>query len=202
MTLHHYTGASLGNIWLDSGYERHETKWGQGTSYSDIDGLFRAITIELCTSPHRIEPEGVRFLRKRLSLTQEELGAELGCTGQAVAKWEKGETPLPVAAARLLRVLVLKAVLPDLPIGKALGPYGSPAADRLVFSFAPATGWACRNGEVMAVSKKNMAPSTFTTVMLSHLGTAGKLHLGDLAKLVVNDHRYGHHETKRIAAAY
>ena len=36
--------------------------------------------------------EKITALRKTANLTQEALGAKLGITGQAVSKWEKGES--------------------------------------------------------------------------------------------------------------
>lgn len=36
------------------------------------------------------------------------LAALLGCTAQTVARWEKGETEIPGAADRLLRLLYLE----------------------------------------------------------------------------------------------
>ena len=36
--------------------------------------------------------EKIRELRKSKNLSQEALGAKLGISGQAVAKWEKGES--------------------------------------------------------------------------------------------------------------
>jgi DNA-binding transcriptional regulator YiaG len=144
MTLHHYRGALLQNVWLENGYQRHKTKWGEGTSYCDIEGLSKAIAIELCVSNHRLTGDGVRFLRRRLELSQDQLGAELGCTGQAIAKWEKGEVAMiPAASARLLRLIALAAIAPRITLSDALVEYNEEPPEKLVFSYSDETGWQC-----------------------------------------------------------
>ena len=46
--------------------------------------------------------ENIRQLRGELSLTQEQLAARLGCTAQAVSKWENGATAPDIALLPLL----------------------------------------------------------------------------------------------------
>lgn len=103
----HYKSCGLANVWLKSGYKAHETKYGTSYSYEDIDGLYCAIAIQLCVGQKEIAPDALRFLRKRLGYSQGELGAEFGYTSQAVAKWEKGTSKIPVAVSRLVRLLCL-----------------------------------------------------------------------------------------------
>lgn len=143
MSLHHYPGALVANVWLKNGFRRHQTQWGEGTSYSDIEGLARAIALELCLSAARLDQDGVRFLRKQLDMTQAQLAEELGCTNQAIAKWEKGQVALPTAPARLLRLLVLRRIAPNLPLSAAVPPYAEPTPERLVFSYSANNGWRC-----------------------------------------------------------
>lgn len=38
-----------------------------------------------------MQPEKIRMRRKRLGLTQQELGKHLGVSGNTVARWERGE---------------------------------------------------------------------------------------------------------------
>ncbi|MFN4351733.1 MAG: helix-turn-helix domain-containing protein [Hylemonella sp.] len=49
----------------------------------------------------------LRFLRKRLDMTQADVAALGGKTEQVVAKWEKETLPVPKAEASLLRLAVL-----------------------------------------------------------------------------------------------
>lgn len=144
MTLHHYHGALLQNVWLESGYQRHETKWGTGTSYTDVEGLAQAIAVELCISSHMLTGDAVRFLRRHLEMSQDQLGAELGCTAQAIAKWEKGDVAMiPVASARLLRLIVLAAIAPRITLADSLVEYNEPPPEKLVFSYSEECGWRC-----------------------------------------------------------
>jgi transcriptional regulator with XRE-family HTH domain len=48
----------------------------------------------------------LRRLRKRLGLTQATLGERMGVTANTIARWERGELPVPEIAARFLRLLV------------------------------------------------------------------------------------------------
>jgi len=131
----HYKGCGLANVWLKSGYKAHETKYGIAYSYEDIDGLYRAITLHLCTSQYEITADVLRFLRKRLCLSQGELGAELGYTNQAVAKWEKGTSNIPVAVARLVRLLCLNKFSPCITLHDAFESNSTLSESRIEFEY-------------------------------------------------------------------
>lgn len=116
----HYTGCGLPNVWLKSGFKAHETKYGVAYSYDDIDGLYGAITVRLCASQRGFTPDVLRFLRKRLGYSQSELGAALGYTSQAVAKWEKGISHIPLAVTQLVRLWCLNKFSPRTLLRDAL----------------------------------------------------------------------------------
>lgn len=203
MTQHQYTGALLGKIWLENGYTRHDTQWGSGTSYEDVDGLFAAITHHLCLSPHRLVGEDVRYLRRRLNLTQDELGTELGVTGQAIAKWEKDQVAtIPAAAARLLRLLALAQIAPNAPLAQALVEYDEPAAEKLTFSYDEAGGWFCTNHEHAAVATTfTKGPALDISEMLqASFGHAGRFDLQGLSAFAHNDQHFEAYEAKFAAA--
>lgn len=152
MSLHHYQGIPLGNVWLENGFTIHQTKWGAGTSYSDLSGLFRTITLELCISNNQLTGEALRFLRTRLEMTQDQLGQELGCTGQAIAKWEKGEVvSIPVAPARLLRLLVLSRFAPEIKLVEALVSYNEQPKEKIVFTYSEVHGWQSKQHATSSV---------------------------------------------------
>jgi putative transcriptional regulator len=105
---YHYTECGLDSIYLLNGFEYHETPYGVGVSVANVDGLHRAIALDLIRGKRLLAGREVRFLRKELNLSQEGLGLFLGCSGQSVARWEKGQCEMPGAADRLLRLLYLE----------------------------------------------------------------------------------------------
>jgi len=103
---YHYTDCGLDNVYLENGYTRHETPYGEGMAFDDIDGLHRAIGTALVNSPRPLSGAELRFLRLEMGLSQRELGAALGMEEQAVRRWEKARSsPFPGPADRLVRIL-------------------------------------------------------------------------------------------------
>lgn len=99
-----FNGCGLPNVWLADGYQEEAFEGDKAYSYVDLMGLYQAIAHALATSPAELTGDEFRFLRKRLEWSQEECGEFLGKTGQAVAKWEKGQAALSRADASLLRL--------------------------------------------------------------------------------------------------
>ena len=54
----------------------------------------------------------VRALRRKLGLTQAQLGEQLGVHGNSVARWERDEMAVRESAARLLRLLAGQPTIP------------------------------------------------------------------------------------------
>ena len=131
----HYKSCGLTNVWLKSGYKAHETNYGTSYSYEDIDGLYCAIAMQLCIGQQEIKAEALRFLRKRLGYSQDELGTELGYTSQAIAKWEKGTSKIPVAIARLVRLLCIYKFFPNKSLQDAFVAMHTPSIDCLEFEY-------------------------------------------------------------------
>ena len=111
---YHYTEGGLINIWLANGYTVRKTRYGDGVSIHDVDGLHRAIAHTLANKPHLTGAE-VRFLRKEMGMSQRGLGELLGVTDQAVALWEK-KGRLPKTADRLLRLIYVEHEGGNVPI--------------------------------------------------------------------------------------
>ncbi len=105
---YHYTECGLDNVYLLNGFAYHETPYGVGVAVANVDGLHLAIALDLIRGKRLLAGREVRFLRKELDLSQEGLGLFLGCSGQSVARWEKGQCEMPGAADRLLRLLYLE----------------------------------------------------------------------------------------------
>ena len=136
--LHKLAGAGLPNVYLDGGVLLEGAADDQTVSYSDLGGLYAAITraLALCTGP--MQACELRFLRKRLNYSQSDVARLGGKTEQAVAKWEKGATPVPKAEASLLRVAVLSKFGTKADMAKAVGALLSDAQaiDCAVFVFS------------------------------------------------------------------
>ncbi len=105
MAMYHYRESGLDNVWLLNGYEKHKTFAGPAVSFKDIDGLHQTIARALVSKPSRLTAQEFRFLRVELDLSQKALGDIIGASEQAVARWERGVTPVPSAEDRLLRAL-------------------------------------------------------------------------------------------------
>jgi DNA-binding transcriptional regulator YiaG len=104
--MYHYRECGLRNIWLKNGYEVvHDEEYGKCVSFNDIDGLQKAISLDLVNNKPRLTGAEYRFLRKELDLSQAALSDLLGNDEQAVARWEK-TGKVPKWADRLMRLFV------------------------------------------------------------------------------------------------
>lgn len=70
-----------------------------------LEKIHRAISRALVNSPGRLTGEHLRFLRKHLGLSGEQLGSYLHTDKTKVSKWERGEDPIGPATDRLVRLL-------------------------------------------------------------------------------------------------
>lgn len=92
--MYHFTDNGLRNVWLENGYAERDTPYGEAISFHDLEGLTRAICSALVRKPGKLSGAEFRYLRSTMHLSQSALGKLLGCTEQAVAKWEKlGRVP-------------------------------------------------------------------------------------------------------------
>jgi DNA-binding transcriptional regulator YiaG len=103
--MYHFTDGGLGNIWLANGYEEHDTPYGKGVSFHDLDGLTKAICIALVERQTPISGDEFRYLRQSLCLSQGALGQLMGKTDQAIAKWEKSGERIPKLADFAMRAI-------------------------------------------------------------------------------------------------
>src|SRR5690349_8978096 len=86
---YHYTECGLSNIYLLNGFTLDEYDGEQYVSVENLDGLWKAIGLDIVTGRKLISGKEVRFLRGQMDLTQSELGALLRVDDQTVARWEK-----------------------------------------------------------------------------------------------------------------
>ena len=103
---YHYTESGLDYVYLENGYDIHETAYGSGVSFSDADTLDRVIASYTLSSAARLCGQEVRFLRALLDLSQTELAIKMGIKRLTITRWEsKPKTPIPGPADRLLRFI-------------------------------------------------------------------------------------------------
>ena len=108
---HHYIESGLDNIWLESGFTRHSTAYGDGVSIHDSQALHRAIGTRLTGLPIALNGAELRFLRLEMDFSQKALGSLLGVDEQAIRRWEKARSrPISGPADRLLRALYVEWV--------------------------------------------------------------------------------------------
>ncbi len=102
-------GTGVSNVFVIDGVVEHE---GGGVSYRDLDGLYLALAGAIAARVTQLRPDELRFLRKRLGMTQEDVARLGGKTNQIAAKWEKGTADVPVAEGNLLRLRWMERFLP------------------------------------------------------------------------------------------
>ncbi len=110
---YHYRGCGLEGIYLLNGYTVEEYDGESFVFIQDLEGLHQTIGRHLINHRKSLAPNEVRFLRKTMDLTQEELAGKLEVSAQTVARWEKGSTAIPGAPEKLLRILFHAAFMTD-----------------------------------------------------------------------------------------
>jgi putative zinc finger/helix-turn-helix YgiT family protein len=92
--------------------------------------IHQAIAQAIANSPSPLTGEQVRFLRKHLGLTGEELGRFLHTDKTKISKWERGEDPVGAASDRLIRLLVASLDAQLRPAVKAIAEHLPLIADK------------------------------------------------------------------------
>lgn len=109
----HYTQCGLDDVYLVNGFSREETDYGPATSIRNVDGLHRAIGLHIVEHRKTISAKEMKFLRRQMDFTQQELGNLMGITDQTIARYEKGETHVTGPVNRLIRFIFVYHLLPD-----------------------------------------------------------------------------------------
>lgn len=139
-----YTMCGLDDIYLAGGYDEAETDYGRGVIIHHMDDLHRAIGMHLASLKKTLNGKEIRFLRHQMDVTQAELGDVLRVTDQTVARWEKGEIPIPGPEDLLLRIVYLGHVCKRVDVralAETLRKVDAEPTEKLVF--APTDeGWA------------------------------------------------------------
>jgi DNA-binding transcriptional regulator YiaG len=109
----HYKMSGLDDIYLLNGFKVHDTSYGRGVSVEGTEDLHKAIGLYLIRNRKVLGPKDIRFLRKNMKFTQDDLAESLGVTSQTVARYEKGQTEVPGPVDKLLRILYGLYLLPE-----------------------------------------------------------------------------------------
>lgn len=108
-----YTSCGLPSIFLRNGFVVSETPYGEAVAIHDVEGLHRAIGLNIICRKSVLSPEEVRFLRKELDLSQTHLAKILGVSETTVRNWEstsENRAGINGPADRVLRALYREAV--------------------------------------------------------------------------------------------
>ncbi|MDF2120112.1 hypothetical protein PY365_31580 [Roseiarcaceae bacterium H3SJ34-1] len=118
--LYHYTECGLDNIYLLDGFEIEEVDGEEFVSVHDVDGLWKAIGLNLVANRKTFSPTEIRFIRSQMDKTQAELASLLRVDDQTVARWEKKKCKIPGPADLALRFLFLASPVAQPEGGEAL----------------------------------------------------------------------------------
>lgn len=103
--LFHYTGCGLRNIYLRNGYEIKDTPYGKTVAIHNLEGLHRAIGLNIVRNKPKLSGGEIRFLRKELDLSQKVLADFLGVSENSVRGWENNRGKITKAPERVLRLI-------------------------------------------------------------------------------------------------
>jgi DNA-binding transcriptional regulator YiaG len=119
-TPYHFNGTGLPNVFLLSGVKiDRDPDHGELITIEKLPELFFAIAATLVAKKEALTGAEMRFLRKRIELTQAELAKQFRVNEQTVANYEKGKTE-PGPADLALRMLFVAHVLDDEEIADEL----------------------------------------------------------------------------------
>jgi len=118
--IYQYTESGLDTVFLVNGYEFKDATGGRTVTVHDIDGLHRAIGIALVRQRARLTGKEFRFLRSELLLSQASLAKILGVRELTVARWEKGQSEIPLSADAIVRQLFAESIGKNGPIKELL----------------------------------------------------------------------------------
>ena len=117
---YHFKGSGLPNVYLLNGVRiERDADYGDLVTIDHLPDLFMAIAFSLVSKPGRLTGAEMRFLRKRMEMTQAALATELWVSEQTVANYEKGKTEVG-PADRALRFLFLAHVADDGDVAEEL----------------------------------------------------------------------------------
>lgn len=110
-------GTGLPNVFLVGGVRREGSGEDETFAYEKLNELYFEIARAVATRVTPLTGAELRFLRKRLGMTQSQVGALGGKSVQAAAKWEKDVSQMPAAESHLVRMAwLVRFSRRDLPL--------------------------------------------------------------------------------------
>jgi DNA-binding XRE family transcriptional regulator len=117
---YHFKASGLPNVYLLNGVKfETDPDYGELVTFEHMPDLFMAIAFTLVAKPERLTGAEMRFLRKRMDMTQAALAKELWVSEQTVANYEKDDTK-DGPADTALRLLFLAHVVDDADLAQEL----------------------------------------------------------------------------------
>lgn len=105
-TMYRYKGCGLENIFLVNGFAVRKLRNGSEiVAIEDVEGLHRAIALNIVESGRPLDGRTFRFLRKELDMAQRQVASMLGVEEQTVSLWERERKSVPQHADLMLRAL-------------------------------------------------------------------------------------------------
>lgn len=102
---YHYTESGLDTVYLLNGYEIVGTSKEKGIVIQNIDGLHQAISRDIISNNKKLSGSEFRYLRTELLMSQALLAQLLHVRELTIARWEKGQTKIPLTADATIRLL-------------------------------------------------------------------------------------------------
>lgn len=102
---YHYTESGLDTVYLLNGYEIVGTSKGKGVVIQNLDGLHKAIGVDIISNNKKLSGTEFRYLRTELLMSQALLAQLLHVKELTIARWEKGQTKIPFTADATIRWL-------------------------------------------------------------------------------------------------
>ena len=79
----------------------------------DAEGLHRLLALSIVELERPLLPQEVRFLRKLLDKSAEDMGRLMGVDAKTLSRWENGHQKMGKVAERLLRLMVHQRLAPE-----------------------------------------------------------------------------------------
>lgn len=113
--VHHYDVARLPYpvILVGVPIERCPACGEETVTIPDAGGLHRLLALSIAEADRPILPQEVRFLRKLLDKSADDMASLMGVDAKTLSRWENGKQKVGKVAERLLRLLIHHKLAPE-----------------------------------------------------------------------------------------